>query len=88
MKTIYAFQQQMDKMELAEDAWEDMVDLFDGDAIESESDAVINQVLDEIGVRLGNQMQAAPTHPVAGQRVASTVPSTAPPQRAAAQYPA
>ena len=49
-------------MDVTAECWDDMVDIFDGDGeIETESDVVMNQVLDEIGVSLNAQMVDAPT---------------------------
>ena len=55
-KTMTKFTVEMDKISMAEDTWDDMVDAFDGDGIEDESDEVLNQVLDELGLEVGNSM--------------------------------
>jgi hypothetical protein len=60
-KTLSAFTREMEKVNLAEEAWGDMVDVFDGDGLEEESEAVYNQVLDELGIEVGHSLQAAPS---------------------------
>lgn len=65
MKDMNNFSREMDKMEVAAETWDDMVDLFDGDgAVEEESDVVVNSVLDELGINIGAQMVDAPTNNV------------------------
>ena len=61
MKTMNKFSTEMDKMEVATETWDDMVDMFDGDNVEEESDEVVDQVMSELGISLGEKMQEAPT---------------------------
>ena len=56
MKDMNTFTTEMDKMELATEVWDDMVDIFDGDGIEEESDNIMNQVLDDLGISIGQQL--------------------------------
>ena len=67
------FTLEMDKMEVTAEAWDDMVDIFDGDGVEEEADGVVDQVLDELGISVGAQMAGvdAPTSVFAIPRAAS-----------------
>ena len=56
MKDMNQFSTEMDKMELTTEAWDDMVDIFDGDGVEEESDNVMNQILDDLGISIGQQL--------------------------------
>lgn len=55
-QTMNKFSNEMEKISMAEESWDDMVDAFDGDGIEDESDQVLNQVLDELGLEVGNSL--------------------------------
>ena len=61
MKDMNKFATEMDKMDMATETWDDMVDIFDGDGVEEESDAIVDGVMTELGISLGAQMQDAPT---------------------------
>lgn len=64
MQTMNNFTKEVDRMAVAEEMWDDMVDLFDGDGVQEGADDVVNSVLDELGINLGAQMADAPTHSV------------------------
>lgn len=55
-QTMTQFTNEMEKISMSEETWDDMVDAFDGDEIEEESDQVLNQVLDELGLEVGNSL--------------------------------
>jgi len=78
MKTMNQFTMEMDKMETAQESWEDLMDVFDGDGIEEESDAVVGSVLDELGISMGQQLDAAGVVPQDQARGVG-VPAVAPP---------
>ena len=50
---------------MKDEMWSDMVDMFDGDDVEAEADEVCNQVLEELGIEVGNSMVSAPTSKIA-----------------------
>lgn len=60
MKDMNNFAREIEKMEVTEEAWDDMVDVFDGDDVEVESDNVVNSIMDELGISLGASMAEAP----------------------------
>ena len=78
MKTMNQFALENDKMEVAQDTWEDMIDVFDGDGVEEESDKVVNAVLDELGVSLNQTFDSAGPVPTAAAPVRA--PAAAAPQ--------
>jgi division protein CdvB (Snf7/Vps24/ESCRT-III family) len=60
-KTMMEFQMETAKMEMTQEMIDDaLIDEFDA-SDEEEEDLIVNQVLDEIGIDLTSQMQAAPT---------------------------
>ena len=60
MKDMNNFAREMEKMEVTEETWDDMVDIFDGDDVETEADNVVNSIMDELGISLGASMVDAP----------------------------
>ncbi|CAL5227573.1 g10568 [Coccomyxa viridis] len=60
-KIMREFERQNEKMEMTSEMMGDAVDdAFEGDGEEEETDNLVNEVLDEIGINLGEQMVAAP----------------------------
>lgn len=70
MKTIQAFELENDKMALKDESWDEMMDLFDGDGVAEESDNVVNQIMDELGLQMGSSM---PVHPNTVFRSAASI---------------
>ncbi len=65
-RTMAAFAQESAKMEMAQEVMDDaLIDAFEDDA--TEVDAVVGQVLSEIGLDLGAMLVSAPQHRIAGQ---------------------
>lgn len=65
IKTINNYHTEIDKMSLVEESWEDMIDVFDNNNIEEESDNIVNSVLDEIGIKFNNnfnEVDSVPTN--------------------------
>lgn len=56
-----AFSSEMEKMNMKDEMWNDMVDMFDGDDIDAEADTICDQVLNEIGLEIGHSMMSAPS---------------------------
>ena len=60
-KIMMEFEKQSDTMDLKEEMMEDtMDDAFGEEEDEEETDAIVNQVLDEIGINLDGELAAAP----------------------------
>jgi division protein CdvB (Snf7/Vps24/ESCRT-III family) len=59
MRTMNQFSTEVDKMEVAQESWDDLMDLFDGEGVEAEADNVVDGVLDELGICMGQQLDAA-----------------------------
>lgn len=79
-KIMRDFERQNEKMEMTSEMMGDAVDdAFEGDEEEEETDNLVNQVLDEIGINLDEQMVAAP-----GQKVQVASAQAAEPQQAEA----
>ncbi len=57
--TMSNYAREMEKVSIAEDSWNDVMDMFDGDDIEDESNEIINQVFDELGLELGQSLDQA-----------------------------
>lgn len=76
MRTMGQFTQEMDKMEVAQESWEDLMDVFDGDGVEEETDGVVNSVLDELGISMGQQLDAAGVVPQTQRAASITAPGT------------
>lgn len=79
-KLVMEFEREGQKQEMNAEMMEDAIDMaFEGDQTEEEEDAIVNQVLEEIGVNTMNEFQAAPTNsikqadanPVAAEPVAA-----------------
>ncbi|KAF0686072.1 Aste57867_22037 [Aphanomyces stellatus] len=65
-KVIMEYEKQSELMGMREEMIQDsLIDAFDDDEIEEEGDAVVDQVLAEIGLDLGTQMADAPKQAVA-----------------------
>ena len=64
MKDMNKFAVEMEKMEVTAECWDDMIDIFDSDDVEVESDNVMNQVLDELGISLNAQLVDAPSNKI------------------------
>jgi charged multivesicular body protein 2A len=61
-KIMRDFERENEKMDITQETMEDAMDGVMGDADDSdEEDLIVNQVLDEIGINVGQQMEAAPT---------------------------
>jgi charged multivesicular body protein 2A len=60
------FSREMEKVSVAEESWNDVVDLFDGEGVDEEADEVVDQVLDELGIEIGQKLDQAscPTNSV------------------------
>lgn len=72
-KIMAQFAQQNEMMGLREELIDDaLIDAFDGEGVEEESDAIVNQVLTEIGLDVGSKMAEAPSGQPAGVKNAST----------------
>merc|ERR1719391_1075990 len=68
-KIMQEFEKQSEMMDMKEEMMNDVIDDAMGDEDdEEESDAVVNQVLDELGLQLGDQLSAVP---VAGGSIAA-----------------
>ncbi|KAJ8003337.1 hypothetical protein DPEC_G00147280 [Dallia pectoralis] len=61
-QTMQNFQKENMKMEMTEEMMNDTLDeIFDGSDDEEESDSIVNQVLDEIGIEISGKMVNAPS---------------------------
>ncbi|XP_042351001.1 charged multivesicular body protein 2Ba [Plectropomus leopardus] len=61
LKTMQDFQKENMKMDMTEDMINDTLDeIFDGSGDEEESQDIVNQVLDEIGIEISGKMGRAP----------------------------
>jgi division protein CdvB (Snf7/Vps24/ESCRT-III family) len=49
------FSREMEKVSIAEESWDDVVDMFDGDGVGEEADEVVDRVLDELGLEVGRK---------------------------------
>jgi hypothetical protein len=60
------FSREMEKVSLAEESWNDVVDLFDGEGVDEEANEVVDQVLDELGIEIGQKLDqvSCPTNSV------------------------
>mmetsp|Transcript_16410 Transcript_16410/g.24726 ORF Transcript_16410/g.24726 Transcript_16410/m.24726 type:complete len:217 (-) Transcript_16410:146-796(-) len=58
--TMTDFCREMEKTSIQDEAWDDMIDMFDGDSVDDEADSVLNQVMDEIGLATDQSIQSAP----------------------------
>uniref|UniRef100_A0A6B2LHH7 Charged multivesicular body protein 2a n=1 Tax=Arcella intermedia TaxID=1963864 RepID=A0A6B2LHH7_9EUKA len=66
------FQKQSEIMDIKEDMIGDtMDDMFDDDEEEMETDEVVNQVLDEIGIKLGSEFSDTPEHNIKAKKEAT-----------------
>lgn len=60
-QTLQSFIRENEKMDAAQEFMDDAVEsALDADGIESETDEVMNQVLDEIGIDINSQLAGAP----------------------------
>jgi len=59
-KMVHEFEMENEKVGLTEEMMNDVMDDAFDDADEEEEDAIVSQVLDEIGVRMHDDLQAAP----------------------------
>uniref|UniRef100_A0AAY5KD96 Charged multivesicular body protein 2Ba n=1 Tax=Esox lucius TaxID=8010 RepID=A0AAY5KD96_ESOLU len=76
-QTMQNFQKENMKMEMTEEMMNDTLDeIFDGSGDEEESDSIVNQVLDEIGIEISGKMVNAPSasrnHPSASTSKSDT----------------
>lgn len=53
----------MEKISTAEDIWDEVVDMFDGDGVEEEADEVVDQVLDELGLEVATKLDSISSIP-------------------------
>nr|XP_054752657.1 charged multivesicular body protein 2b-like [Lytechinus pictus] len=60
MKTMQQFQVESSKMEMKEELMDDVLDDILGGSDEEEEDAIVNQVLDEIGIEVSGKLADAP----------------------------
>ncbi|XP_012688909.1 charged multivesicular body protein 2b [Clupea harengus] len=61
LQTMQNFQKETAKMEMTEEMMNDTLDdLFDGSDDEEETDNIVSQVLDEIGIEISGKMSKAP----------------------------
>ncbi|KAG5177036.1 chromatin modifying protein-like protein 2B [Tribonema minus] len=69
---LQQFALQSETMGMREELMDDaLTDAFDGDGVEAETDAIVDQVLTEIGLDMTSKMADAPTgKPAAGQQLA------------------
>lgn len=67
------FSKESMKVSMAEEAIDDALDNIFGDTADEE-DAVVNQVLDELGIETASKLAGAPT-PSSGSLAASSVPA-------------
>ncbi|CAD7694980.1 unnamed protein product [Ostreobium quekettii] len=75
-KIMREFEMQNEKMEMTSEMMGDAIDdVFEGEEEEEETDDLVNQVLDEIGIGTAEQLVAAPA------AVASHAPAAAEPQQ-------
>eukprot|EP01097_Dermamoeba_algensis_P010277 TRINITY_DN751_c0_g1_i1.p1 TRINITY_DN751_c0_g1~~TRINITY_DN751_c0_g1_i1.p1 ORF type:complete len:154 (-),score=37.71 TRINITY_DN751_c0_g1_i1:233-694(-) len=60
-RIVMEFEKQSEMMDMKEEMMGDAIDdVMEGDADEEETDQIVNQVLDEIGISLSSQMAPAP----------------------------
>ncbi|GBF90675.1 hypothetical protein Rsub_03247 [Raphidocelis subcapitata] len=77
-KVLMEFERQNERMEMTSDMMGDAVDdAMEGEGEAEETDDLVSQVLDEIGINLGNQMVSAPDMPVAAPAAAAPVAAMA-----------
>lgn len=61
-KIIHEFQKQTDMVDMKEEMINDVMDdVFEGDADEQESDQIVNQVLDELGIEMNQTLLTMPS---------------------------
>ncbi|KAJ8599611.1 hypothetical protein CTAYLR_004679 [Chrysophaeum taylorii] len=73
--TMQQFQRETEKMNMSEEAMADMLsDAFDTDETEDESNAVVDQVLADIGVEITAGLQDAPTTKIPDEKAAVEEP--------------
>jgi len=76
-KLVMEFERENQKTEMTQELMEDAVDMaFEGEQTEEEEDAIVNQVLEEIGINTMNEFQAAPTNTI---KQADAAPAAAEP---------
>ena len=71
-KTLREFERQNEKMDMTEEIMNDaMDDAFEEDGEAEETEELVQQVFDEIGINLNSQLASVPT---GGQQVAAAAP--------------
>lgn len=72
------FEAQNSKMEMKQEMMDEVInDALDGDEMDAESEDVINQVLDEIGIKLAQDLVDAPSGKAAAAPVRQAIPVAA-----------
>ena len=54
-------------MDISSEMMDDIFDMMDGDEVEEGADSVVDQVLDELGVEMGDKMVSAPGNDLLAQ---------------------
>ena len=63
-KVLQEFQREQAKMAVSSEMMDDVFDMMDGEGVEGESDAVVDKVLDELGIEMGAKMDSAPSNDI------------------------
>jgi len=60
-QTMQSYAREMEKMNVSEEMWGELMDDFDGEEVETEADELVNQVMEEAGLNLTAAMGTAPS---------------------------
>jgi charged multivesicular body protein 2B len=75
-QTMQQFARETTQMDMADELMGDALDsLFDADGDEEEADAIMGQVLDEIGIEVSGRLASAPRSAIAGTPATATAAS-------------
>lgn len=55
------FVREVDKMNVTQETWEDIMDDFDGEEVDTEADDIVNQLMDEAGLTVAGAMGSVPS---------------------------